>query len=202
MARSKSKTQKKARGAKSDSTDAIELLKADHRTVTALFEDYEKLAEGEAAADERQELANQICMELTVHAQIEEELLYPALREAFEAQDLIDEAVVEHATAKDLIEQIEEMSPDEELYDAKVRVLGEYIKHHAQEEESEIFKMARKCDIDMEALGASLSARRDELREDMGLEGSADASNEAEDDEDDDDEEEETSTARRSERAK
>ena len=104
--------------------DAIALLKADHKEVDDLFEEYEELAGAEADGAERQALAEQICDMLTVHATIEEEIFYPAARELVVDSDLLDEAEVEHASAKDLIAQIKAMGPDEELYDAKVKVLA------------------------------------------------------------------------------
>ncbi|MGE3774643.1 MAG: hemerythrin domain-containing protein [Gammaproteobacteria bacterium] len=149
-------------------TDAIALLKADHRAVRKLFEDYEALAKSDGDATERQALAARICTEISIHAQIEEELFYPALREAVEEQDLLDEAEVEHSTARELIGQIESMEPGEELYDAKVTVLGEYVNHHVEEEEKEIFKLAKKSDLDLDAIGEELAARRDELAAQLG----------------------------------
>jgi len=118
--------------------DAIVLLTDDHKTVQKLFKDYEKLTKNDADDDEKAALATQICMELTIHAQIEEEIFYPAVREAIEETDLLDEAEVEHAGAKDLIAQIGAMTPGEELYDAKVTVLGEYVNHHIKEEQDAI----------------------------------------------------------------
>ena len=144
-------------------TDALALLAADHKEVSKLFKAYEKLAKAEAEGDERLELAQQICEMLTAHATIEEEIFYPALRGALDADDLLDEAEVEHASAKDLIAQIEAMDPDEALYDAKVTVLGEYIAHHVQEEENEIFPKAKKAKMDLDEIGTLLQARKEEL---------------------------------------
>ncbi len=154
---------------KAPGTDAIALLTADHKEVKALFKQYEKLVEADADDDEKQQLATQICTMLTVHAQVEEELFYPAARDVLgEDEDLVDEAAVEHASAKDLIAQIEESSPDEELYDAKVKVLGEYIDHHVKEEENEMFPKCRKAGLDVETLGADLAARKEQLLQEMG----------------------------------
>jgi len=148
--------------------DAIKLLSADHKEVKALFKDYEKLVKDEAADEEKQALAEEICMKLTVHATVEEELFYPAAREVLgEDEDLIDEADVEHATAKELIAQIQASSPAEELYDAKVKVLGEYIDHHVKEEEGEIFPKAKKGGLDTAALGVELASRKEELMAEM-----------------------------------
>ena len=123
---------------------ATKLLMADHKEVHAMFQQYKKLADADAEASEREALATEICHALTVHATIEEELFYPAAREAEVDADLLDEAEVEHASAKALIAQIEAMSPDDALYDAKVTVLGEYIDHHVKEEEAELLPKAEK----------------------------------------------------------
>jgi hemerythrin superfamily protein len=143
--------------------DAIALLKNDHKEVKALFKAYDKLAKTEASDDEKKSIAEQICTALTAHATVEEELFYPAAREALPEQDLVDEATVEHTTAKDLIAQIEGMEPSEELYDAKVQVLAEYIDHHVKEEEEEMFPMIRKSGLDLKELGMSLQSRKDQL---------------------------------------
>jgi len=148
--------------------DAVTLLTADHAQVKQLFDRYEKLAEDDAGAEERLALAGQICTMLTVHAQIEEELFYPAARDVIEEGDLLDEAEVEHASAKDLIAQILAMDPDEALYDAKVKVLGEYVQHHVQEEENELFPQCQSADMDLEALGQELAARKQELLAELG----------------------------------
>jgi hemerythrin-like domain-containing protein len=105
-----------------------------------------------------------------VHATIEEEIFYPAAREGIKDEDLVDEATVEHASAKDLIAQIQQSEPDEELYDAKVKVLGEYIDHHVKEEEGELFPQARRAKLDLDALGEQLLERKSELMSEMGLE--------------------------------
>ncbi len=151
------------RPAKAKKSNALTLLRQDHDEVSALFDKYEKSKE-KAAPAKKQELANTICQMLTVHATIEEEIFYPAVREQVEdAAELLDEAEVEHQSAKDLIAQIEGMSPDDELYDAKVKVLGEYIKHHVKEEQNEIFPEVRKSDMDLAEIGAKLEARKAEL---------------------------------------
>ncbi|MEO7115183.1 MAG: hemerythrin domain-containing protein [Caldimonas sp.] len=144
-------------------TDATLLLARDHTAVSKLFKQYEKLSGSGAEASDRQAMAEQICMMLTVHATIEEEIFYPAAREADVDSDLLDEAEVEHASAKDLIAQIRAMTPDEDLYDAKVKVLGEYIDHHAQEEENEMFPKCRKAKMDLAGLAQQLAERKAEL---------------------------------------
>ncbi len=140
--------------------DAVGLLISDHREVKTLFDKYEKLAQTKAKASDRQALAETICDMLIVHATIEEEIFYPAARDATEDDDLLDEAQVEHAAAKDLIAQIKDMDPGDELYDAKVKVLGEQIDHHVQEEEGELFPEAKKSDMDLRELGASTATRK------------------------------------------
>jgi len=161
-----SKTKSKAPPA----LDAIKLLTQDHKEVKALFEQYDDLVESEADDGRKQEVATQICRMLTVHAQIEEEIFYPAAREVLDEQDLVDEADVEHASAKDLIAQIEASSPEDDHYDAKVKVLGEYIDHHVQEEENELFKAVKKAGLDVAEVGDELAARKEELLSELGLE--------------------------------
>jgi len=141
--------------------DAIALLRADHALVEDLFEQFEK------ARNERrkQRLATQICLELKIHTQIEEEIFYPAAREVLPKQkDLLDEADVEHASAKDLIEQIEAGKPGDDYWEAKITVLGEYIKHHVKEEHTEMFPKVRKTRLDLKTLGEQLRARKEELQ--------------------------------------
>ncbi|VTU38809.1 hemerythrin domain-containing protein [Variovorax sp. RA8] len=146
--------------------DACSLLDADHRNVKKMFKEYETLAGSKAASatQKKRELANEICMELTVHAQIEEEIFYPALREAIKETDLLDEAEVEHASAKDLIAQIQDAAEVDDKFDAKVTVLGEYIDHHVKEERNEIFVKARAArGLDLVALREQLETRKEEL---------------------------------------
>lgn len=150
------------------SQDAITLLTDDHKKVQKMFKEYEKLAE-KGSDDDKDELARTICAELTVHAQIEEEILYPAASEVLEESDLIEEAEVEHASAKELIAQIESMQVDEELFDAKVTVLGEYVNHHIKEEQDEIFPKLKKSDLDLDVLGVQLQERKTELMAEMGI---------------------------------
>lgn len=149
---------------------AIKLLMADHKEVKKLFKAYGKLVKDEAGGDEKQALASQICAMLKIHTTIEEEMFYPAAREALSEQDLLDEAQVEHDSAKELISQIESMSPDEELYDAKVTVLGEYVEHHVGEEEGEMFpKLTKAKGLDLDELGQEMVTRKEALMADMGL---------------------------------
>ena len=150
--------------------DAVDLLDADHIAVSKLFAVYRRLCGQDAPSDEKQSVAEQICEELTIHAQLEEEIFYPQVREAINCDDLLDEAEVEHGTAKDLITQISNMSPDDDLYDARVRVLGEYIDHHVNEEREGIFVKARKSRLDLLAIADELSERKRELMDEYRAE--------------------------------
>lgn len=109
------------------------------------------------------QLVSKICTELSVHAQVEEEIFYPAVKAALKDKVLIPEAVVEQATMKDLIAQVEGVTPDGEMFDAKVKVLSEYVKHHVKEEHTEMFPKARKTRLDMLSLGSQMAARKAEL---------------------------------------
>lgn len=156
-------TSKPAATAAAAKTDATLLLTRDHTEVHKLFKQYEKLADAGASVPDRQAAAEEICMKLTIHATAEEEIFYPAAREAGVESDLLDEAAVEHASAKDLIAQIRAMTPDQDLYDAKVKVLGEYIDHHVREEEDEMFPKCRKSDMDLAGLAAEIAERKEQL---------------------------------------
>lgn len=154
-----SKAGRKTARAASKPADAIKLLKDDHKEVKGYFKEYESLEDD----GEKQALADKICLALTIHAQIEEEIFYPAARDAIDDDDLLDEAEVEHASAKQLIAEIQAMKAGDRLFDAKVTVLGEYIDHHVEEEEKEMFPESRDSDLDLKALGAQLAARKEEL---------------------------------------
>ena len=145
----------------SRATDAIGLLKADHREVEGWFEQFEKTR----SDDRKLELAGKICTALKVHTQIEHEIFYPAFLEATEEEDIHHEAEVEHDGAKKLIAQIEGSGPQDDYYDAKVKVLSEMIKHHVNEEEKRdgMFAKARQSDMDLDALGEQLAARKQAL---------------------------------------
>jgi hemerythrin superfamily protein len=160
--RSESTTKSKASSAKAD---ALAKLKADHAAAKKLFDQYEK-SKDDMSNEEKQAIVAEICLELTVHAQIEEEIFYPAVREVADddLDELLDEAEVEHTGAKDLVAQLDEASPEDELYDAKVTVLGEQVKHHAGEEENEMFPKVRKTELDLVELGAELEQRSKELK--------------------------------------
>jgi len=155
--RSKKETEQPAM----EEMSAIDLLEEDHREVEELFDEYEKL-EGES---DKKQLASKICMALQVHTMIEEEIFYLAAREAIEKPERIDEAIVEHASAKQLIVEIEDMEPGEELYDAKVKVLQEQVLHHVEEEEGELFPQVEASELDLEALGKKMAERKAALQE-------------------------------------
>jgi len=135
------------------------MLKADHKKVSGLFEDFEK----SRAATVKKRLVAQICLELTVHTTLEEEIFYPAVKAALKDHELVPEANVEHASVKDLIAQVEGVEPDGEVYDARVKVMGEFVKHHVKEEQNEMFPKAKKTKLDMLELGAQMAARKAEL---------------------------------------
>lgn len=141
---------------KAQPNDAIALLEADHAKVKDLFEQFEALSDRSKVS--KKKIADQICMELSIHAEVEEQVFYPAVRGPVKDEDLMDEAIVEHASAKELIAQIMEMDPDDDLYDAKVKVLSEQIEHHVGEEEGEMFPKVRKGKVDLVALAEEMEA--------------------------------------------
>lgn len=150
---------------------AIELLEADHRKVEGLFKQYEDEKDGDE--ETKRAIAHKICVELTVHAQVEEEIFYPWLRDNLDDDDMemVEEAQVEHNGAKDLIAQIEAAEEIDATYDAMVKVLSEYIKHHVKEEEEEIFPEVRKMKEELDELGQEIAGRKAELAEEHGLAG-------------------------------
>jgi hemerythrin superfamily protein len=147
---------------KKSSNDAISILKADHRQVEAWFSEFD----GARSTSKKQQLASKICEALIAHTTIEEEIFYPAFLEATEDKDTHHEAIVEHAGAKQLISDIQGMSPDDDYFDAKVTVLSEMIKHHVKEEEQPggMFAEAKKSEMDLAVLGKQLLARKRELQ--------------------------------------
>jgi hemerythrin superfamily protein len=148
---------KKASPKKTD--DAIAMLRADHRKVSALFAEFD----GARSTARKKALVSAICAELTVHASLEEEIFYPAVKAALKDKQLVPEATVEHASLKNLIAQVEGAEPGGEMYDAKVQVMSEYVKHHVKEEQNEMFPKARKTRLDMAALGRRMAQRKREL---------------------------------------
>ena len=148
---------------KNEVKDALALLVADHEQVRSLFKQFEGLTD--RAVVTKKKIADQICEELSIHAEMEEAVFYPAVRDLIEDSDLMDEAVVEHEGAKNLIAQIREMQPGDDLYDARIKVLSEQIEHHVKEEEGEMFSKIRKHkkSIDLMALGQEMTAFRAEF---------------------------------------
>lgn len=187
--KSSSKTASRRPSAKGSEDDALHILAEDHKKVIDLFDEFERMKEDEEADDEaKQMLVETACAELTIHAQVEEEIFYPAARDAIDDMDLLDEAEVEHASAKQLISELAAMQPDDDLYDAKFTVLGEYVKHHIEEEEKQLFPKIKKADLDLEELGQEISERKLELRDELGVPS---------DDEDDDDPDGDSTSKRR-----
>jgi hemerythrin superfamily protein len=200
-AMSKTSAQKKSADAEENgrasagTLDAIALLKADHKEVAAMFEEF--LAGG-LDDDAKDDLAGNICRALSVHAQIEEEILYPAARDAVSSddEDLLDEAEVEHGSITDLVTAVEEHE-DDALFDAQIKVMSEWVKHHVKEEETKMFPKLQKTDMNMKEIGAALAARKEELMEeydaasdedDAGNDDAADDDGAADDQAADDDE--------------
>ena len=158
--------------------NAIQVLEEDHVKVEKAFEQFEKL--GDEDTEQKQQIVSTVLSDLKVHTVIEEELFYPPLLQALkgdddEIEDLLDEAEVEHTSAKELIAQIEAMDPSERLYDAKFTVLCEYVKHHVKEERNEIFPKAKKSDLDLDAMGEELENRKMQLKAQLEEEDSVSA---------------------------
>jgi hemerythrin superfamily protein len=146
---------------RSKSAAATEMLKQDHAKVQKAFKEFENMDRADSEAC--QQLVRTVCEDLKVHTTLEEEIFYPALREALDDEDLLNEAAVEHETAKMLIEQLEGMEADDPNYHATFTVLGEYVMHHVKEEEGEMFPQAKKAELDLDALGERMQARKAEL---------------------------------------
>lgn len=158
-AKTAAKSSSTAKTATPRAKDAIALLKADHEAVNEMFAEYDK----SRSTPRKKELISEICTALTVHAQIEEEIFYPATRAALKDKELVPEALVEHATLKDLIAQLENDETENEMVDARVKVLSEYVKHHVKEEEKEMFPKVKASSMDTAELGARMAARKDDL---------------------------------------
>ncbi|MES2500660.1 MAG: hemerythrin domain-containing protein [Pseudomonadota bacterium] len=154
-----------AKQTKSDKTtsngnqDATALLKADHKLVAGLFKDYEATS----SKSKKKQLVEQICKELSIHAQVEEEIFYPAVQKALKDHELVPEAMVEHSTLKDLIAAVKGMEPDGDMFDAKIKVMSEYVKHHVKEEEGEMFPEAKSTNLDLVELAAKMTERKIKL---------------------------------------
>ena len=147
--------------------DALDLLRADHDKVKSLFREFESLKGNDDEDERKSELVDEICYELTLHTMLEEEIFYPVVRSAIEDDDMMDEADVEHAGARELISQLEVMYPGDDHFDATVTVLGEEVAHHIDKEENDMFVAVRSAGIDLEDLGEQLAARKEELDEDL-----------------------------------
>lgn len=158
LTKPKSKTPSNAQ-APSKTPDATAMLKADHQLVSKLFEEYESAR----SASSKTKIVAKICAELSVHAQVEEEIFYPAFKQALKDTVLVPEATVEHATLKDLISQVEGVEPVGEMFDAKIKVLCEYVEHHVKEEQGEMFPKAKASNLDLVALGAQMASRKAEI---------------------------------------
>lgn len=144
--------------------DAIDLLDADHLAVHAMLLSYRELVRMHAGALQRRALAEEICMELTIHARLEEELLYPALREALQDEGLLDEAEDQHGSQREFIAQILASAPEDPLYDARVAALAEYVERHVRQEREQVFNRALASRLDLQSLARALVVRKEELR--------------------------------------
>ncbi len=142
--------------------DALSLLMADHKRVATLFAEFDKLKE-DGSDDDKSAVVQRICQELSVHCELEEGIFYPAVRKAIDDKELMDESLIEHAGATDLVAQLEAADPEDDLYDAKVTVLAEQVDHHVQKEEKAMFPQAKRSGVDTMALGAKMLARKVEL---------------------------------------
>ena len=149
---------------KKQTPDAIDLLDADHLSVHAMFESYRELVRNRATPLQRRALAEEICMELTIHARLEEELFYPAVRDALNDDELMDEAEDQHGSQREFVAQILATQPEDELYDARVAVLAEYVERHVHKEREQVFNRVLASRIDLQALGRAIAVRKEELR--------------------------------------
>jgi hemerythrin superfamily protein len=154
------RTKRSSRSRSKGLPEPLQMLKDDHERVKSMFDDFRKAE----SPEEKESLAERICEDLTLHAELEETCFYPAIREAIEEEELVNEADVEHATAKDLIAKIQACDSSDQHFSAMVNVLGEVVKHHIQEEEGDIFKQTKKADLDMEALAQRMA----EFKRDAG----------------------------------
>lgn len=149
---------------KKHAPDAIDLLDADHLAVHGLFQAYRELVRTGAPALQRRSLAEEICIELTIHARLEEELFYPAVREALREDELLDEAEEQHGSQREFVAQILAMAPGDALYDARVALLAEYVERHVRQEREQVFNRVLAARMDLQALARAIVVRRDELR--------------------------------------
>jgi hypothetical protein len=149
---------------KKQAPDAIDLLDADHLAVHGLFQSYRELVRVNASALQRRALAEEICIELTIHAKLEQELFYPAVREALHDPEVVDEAEDQHGSQRGFVGQILSTSPEDERYDARVAVLGDYFERHVRDEREQVFNRALAARLDLHSLARAISARREELK--------------------------------------
>jgi hypothetical protein len=149
---------------KKQTPDAVDLLDADHLAVHAMFEAYRELVATRAPAPQRRALAEEICIELTIHARLEEELFYPAVRDALNDDELLDDAEDAHGSQREFVAQILATPADDELYDAKVAVLADYVSRHVRQEREEVFNRVLASRMDLQSLGRTLAVRKEELR--------------------------------------
>jgi hemerythrin superfamily protein len=157
------RTTSSAKTKKAAPKEALAILRADHKLVSGLFAEVEKTRKQE----KKVMLVEQICQELTIHAQVEEEIFYPAVKEALDDDELVPEAQVEHASLKALIAELEGADSEDEMYDARVKVLSEYVKHHVKEEQNEMFPKVKASSLDLEELGAQIMQRKEELKAEL-----------------------------------
>jgi hemerythrin superfamily protein len=165
----KNRSSHKSHEKSSSETDAIELLMQDHKKAQKVFKEFEKSKDG-MDAGEKGEMVRQCCTDLKIHTRLEEEIFYPAARDAIEDEELLDEAEVEHAAAKQLIDELEQMEPGEDLYDARFTVLGEYVSHHIREEEHSLFPEVKKAKLDLDELGRRMTQMKETLQGGLGTE--------------------------------
>lgn len=163
------KSTRRAPAKKSATASVIKSLTDDHKKVKKMFDEFMKLKEKGGSDEQKQLIVDTACAELTIHAQLEEELFYPAAREALDDLDMINEAEVEHTCAKQLISELSIMQSSDEMYDAKFIVLSEYVKHHIDEEEKEMFPKMKKANLDLSEMAEELEERRMELRDELGF---------------------------------
>lgn len=149
---------------KKQAPDAIDLLDADHLAVHAMFEAYRELVAARAPAPQRRTLAEEICIELTIHARLEEEIFYPAVRDSLSDDELLDDAEDAHGSQREFVAQILATSAEDELYDAKVAVLGDYVSRHVRKEREQVFNRVMASRMDLQSLGRLLAVRKEELR--------------------------------------
>ena len=153
------------KGEKANKQDALSILKKDHGKVQKIFQDFDQTQDRAT----KQKLVATACNELTIHTQVEEELFYPAARQALGDGKLLDEASVEHESVSQLINKLQEMQPGSSKYEAVFTVLGEYVNHHIKEEEDELFPQVKKSDLDLETLGQQIMERKEQLKAGVGL---------------------------------